>query len=169
MILRAPRKQGRSGVRHLSRALRALCVSSMSSVSRLALACLLAAETLSASSCASSTPPSEPAEKPLYVNGVRQRPLTVDEAASTVGNRSTELSKCYGRERVNLDSARLSDYVFQIRIPTDGTKPEVSVQKATDPKQKMLESCLLTVLTSTRFPAHIGKPLTINVPIEAPQ
>ncbi|MBK8012568.1 MAG: hypothetical protein IPK13_14550 [Deltaproteobacteria bacterium] len=159
MVLRTRRKQGgRTRHVHLLRVL-----------SRLSLLSLGHVAVLGSCACASSTPAPQSTEKPLYIGGIRQRPLTVDEAASMVGSRSTELSRCYGRERVNLDASRLSDYVFQLQIPTDGTKPAVTVQKATDPKQKMLESCLMTVLASTRFPAHVGKPLTINVPIEAPQ
>jgi len=112
--------------------------------------------------CASPPPP--PVVQPLWKDGVMQKPLTVKEAERYLQQASPEFSVCYRREQMNL--AKTSDYVFQVFIPVDGSTPDVTVLKETVPGQLTLRDCLTQAMERVHFPAHVGEPLTLKVPIE---
>lgn len=115
---------------------------------------------------ACSTPPPPPPSKPLYdPSGVRQTPLTPEEAEKIVQGRGDQVATCYRRERINLDT-KTGNYVFRVWIPTDGSEPDVEAVKETVPNLLTLRGCLEQVLEKTRFPAHVGEPITLMVPIE---
>lgn len=100
---------------------------------------------------------------------VREAPLTVDEAARILSARGPELSRCYTFERLNMNLPDGADYVAQVFVPNDGSQPVVELVASSVPGIETLESCIVRTLQSTRFPAHAGPPLTINVPIRAPR
>ncbi len=104
--------------------------------------------------------------KPLYdANGVRQRPLTTNEAERLIQLQAERIAVCYRRERINLD-AKTGNYVFRVWIPTDGSEPDVEAVKETVPNLITLRGCLVDVLERVDFPKHNGEPMTLNVPIE---
>jgi len=102
-------------------------------------------------------------------DGVRDQPLSIDEAANILGGRAGELSRCYTFERLNMNLPDGADYVAQVFVPNDGTDPVVELVDAAVPGLETLESCLVRTLQRTRFPAHAGPPITLNVPIRAPR
>lgn len=115
---------------------------------------------------ACSTPPPPPPTAPLYdAKGVRQKPLTPEEAEKLLQGRAEQIRACYQRERINLDT-KTGNYVFRVWIPNDGTEPDVEAIKETVPGLVTLRGCLEDALEKTKFPAHIGEPITLNVPIE---
>ncbi len=115
---------------------------------------------------ACSTPPPPPPSKPLYdAKGIRQEPLTPDEAEKLVQGRAEQIAACYRRERINLDT-KTGNYVFRVWIPNDGSEPDVEAVKQTVPGLVTLRGCLELVLEKTKFPAHVGEPITLMVPIE---
>jgi len=111
----------------------------------------------------------EPAPSEPVDDGVRDRPLTVDEAAEIMAARAPDLSRCYTYERLNLNLPDGADYVAQVFVPTDGSEPIVELVAAAVPGLETLEDCLVRTLRRTSFPAHAGEPLTVNVPIKAPR
>lgn len=115
---------------------------------------------------ACATPPPPPSTGKLYDDkGVRQRELTPEEAEKMIQARADQIRVCYGRERMNLDQ-KVGNYVFRVWIPTDGSGADVEVVKETVPGLITLRGCLEDVLTRIKFPAHIGEPITLMVPIE---
>ena len=102
-------------------------------------------------------------------DGIRSQPLTVEEAARILDQRSAELSRCYAYERLNQSLPAGADFVAQVFVPNDGSQPVVEMVAVAAPGHQTLEDCLIRTLASTRFPAHAGEPFTINVPIKAPR
>ena len=100
------------------------------------------------------------------IDSKRTDPLTVEEVENAVRSVAAEFGTCYRNERRQLFAEELSDYVLQLRVPIDGSQPEITVVKATIAGQEALEHCLVMVLSRLRFPAHPGKRITLNVPIE---
>ncbi len=105
------------------------------------------------------------AEPPLYVDGVRQKPLTVQEAGQLIQHGREAYATCYRNERFNIQDTPLSGYVFRMTIPPDGAQPKVGVLKATQKGQTILRDCLAHALSALKFPIHVGGPVTVDVPI----
>lgn len=114
---------------------------------------------------ACATPPPPPVVQPLWKDGVMQKPLTTQEAERYLRQASADLSLCYQREEMNL-VGKTSNYVFQVFIPVDGSTPDVTVVKESIPNQVTLRDCLTQAIERVQFPAHVGEPLTLKVPIE---
>ena len=102
-----------------------------------------------------------------YIDGVRQRPLTTEEAEGRLRRAAPTFESCYRREMINL-TEKLSSYIFRVWIPTDGSGAEVKVLKATVKGQVTLRECLEEAIARVRFPAHVGEPITLRVPIKGP-
>lgn len=94
-----------------------------------------------------------------------QKPLTPQQAEQYLQRAAPDFGVCYKRERMNM-AKQISDYVFQLVIPPDGTQPEVSVVRESVPGQVALRDCLSEALQRVDFPAHVGSPITIKVPIQ---
>lgn len=114
--------------------------------------------------CAGSPPPTV---ERLYVDGVRQRPLTEEEAERLLRKNAPMYETCYRREMMNL-TQNLSDYIFRVWIPTDGTGADVEMVKASIEGQVTLQECLEEALARVRFPAHTGEPIALHVPLKGP-
>jgi hypothetical protein len=99
-------------------------------------------------------------------NPTRTEPLTEEEVESSIRGVAPDFGLCYQLERRQLFASDLSQYVLQIRVPNDGSSPEVSVVKASVAGQAALEQCVVRVMSRLRFPPHPGKRITLNVPIE---
>ncbi len=117
-------------------------------------------------SCASQAPVNE---APLEIDGVRQIELTADDVAQRLSTKGEDFSRCYAREKLNFDVKALADFVFEFKVPNNGKNPKVAVLSQSHPGQEILSQCLSTVLRRTRFQGHIGKELTLKVPIKAPR
>ena len=115
--------------------------------------------------CAGSPPPT--VQRLYDQDGVRQRALTEKEAFELLRQNSPMYETCYRREMMNLNK-RLSSYIFRVWIPTDGSGADVEVEKATIKGQITLQECLEEALGRVRFPAHIGEPITLRVPLKGP-
>lgn len=113
--------------------------------------------------CASSPPPPPP-EPPLFVDGVRQRPVTAAEVEREVGRRRARLAGCYRSERLN--TSALASFLLELAIPSDGGEVPVTVLTAEPPGQLILQACILSALADLRFPPHVGAVLRLRVPIE---
>lgn len=113
--------------------------------------------------CASPPPP--PVTKPLFVDGVMQRELTPKEAERYLRKAVPDFDVCYRRELLNFNES-ISSYVFEVYVPADGTPAEVVVQSESVPNQVVLRDCLVEAIERVKFPAHLGKPITLKVPIE---
>src|SRR5688572_28838504 len=101
--------------------------------------------------CAPSKPPvMTKAPAPAVKDGVRQSPLTAEEALKMVEERRSQLEACYRREAAN--AKNLGMYVFKVAVPPDGTAPDVKIEKATVPGQQLLEDCLIQTLRAIPFP-----------------
>ncbi len=96
----------------------------------------------------------------------RQTPLTVREAEKIIRTNAKRLSVCYTQERWNAIDGDLSDYIVQMRIPANGSKPKVRILEATIPGQAHLEDCVKMALSRITFPTHSGETIVMNVPIE---
>ena len=105
--------------------------------------------------CASPPPPRV---EPLFKDGVRQEPLTLEEAERRVRGAAPEVEACYRREMLNL-AEKTSNYLVQVSIPT---------VEETIPGQVNLRACLIETLGRVHFPAYVGRPITLNVPVEGP-
>jgi hypothetical protein len=114
--------------------------------------------------CGCKSQPAPPAKPRIETE--RTEPLTVEEVENSIRSVAQDFGTCYSNERRQLFTADLSDYLLQLRVPNDGSHPEVSVVKASIAGQETLENCVVTVLSRLRFPAHPGKRITLNVPIE---
>lgn len=114
--------------------------------------------------CAGSPPPTV---QRLYVDGVRQRPLTEQEAERRLREAAPTYETCYRREMMN-QTERLSSYVFRLWIPTDGSGADVKMERATVKGQVTLRECLQEALSRVKFPAHVGDPITLRVPLKGP-
>ena len=114
--------------------------------------------------CGCKSQPPAPAKPRLDTE--RTEPLTIEEVEGQVRSVAPEFGTCYRNERRQLFSQELAEYLLQIRVPIDGSTPEVTVVKASIAGQETLESCVVRVLSRLRFPAHPGKRITLNVPIE---
>ena len=102
-----------------------------------------------------------------FVDGVRQHPLTDVEAEQRLRRAAPNFETCYRREMINLNE-KLSSYIFRVWIPTDGSGAEVKVLKATVKGQVTLRECLQEAIGRVKFPAHVGEPITLRVPIKGP-
>lgn len=119
-------------------------------------------------SCASG--PDLPPSNPLWKDGVMQKPLTPEDAVRYINKAEPQLAVCYRREAMNISlDQKLSDYVFQIWIPPDGSETEVELVSETVSGQKALYGCVEDVLGNINFPAHVGEAMTLKVPIEGPR
>lgn len=119
----------------------------------------------SVAACAPSKPPvMTKAKTPAVKDGVRQEPLTADEALRLVETRRAQLEACYRREAAN--SKTLGAYLFKVSVPPDGTAPEVKIEKASVPGQQLLEDCLIQTLRAIPFPRHTGGAVLLELPIE---
>ncbi len=110
-----------------------------------------------------------PLPESIADTSVRERPLTVEEAAEIIRRRAGRFSRCYEFERLNLSLEQGADYVAQVFVPNDGSAPVVEIVQAAVPGIPTLEDCLLRELRAIQFPAHAGQPFAINVPIKAPR
>ena len=114
--------------------------------------------------CASPPPPRV---EPLFKDGVRQEPLTLEEAERRVRGAAPEVEACYRREMLNL-AEKTSNYLVQVSIPTDASAPSITIVEETIPGQVNLRACLIETLGRVHFPAYVGRPITLNVPVEGP-
>ena len=124
----------------------------------------LTAAMTTSTGCAGSPPPTV---QKLYVNGVRQRPLTEAEAEQRLRKGAPQYEICYRREMLNL-TQKLSSYIFRVWIPTDGSGADVEMEKATVKNQITLQECLEEAISRVPFPAHNGQPITLRVPVKGP-
>lgn len=106
---------------------------------------------------------------PEYVDGVRQRPLTVEEVTLEFRKRSDRLSRCYKLVRLTYGLEDRSDYVIRYRVPNTGEPPSAEIVQATRPHQDKLGRCIVEQLEAFEFPPHRGKDLVFDVPIRAPK
>ena len=121
---------------------------------------------LCASLVACASPPPPPRHS-LYVDGVRQIPVDEKEVERAVWDQAEALGACYRRERLNAGlSSSLSGYVFRMRIGVDGARPSVALVRESVGGQVALRECLEQVLKRLDFPAHVGQPLVVDVPIK---
>lgn len=120
--------------------------------------------------CASAPPP-KPAERegPAYVDGVRQRPLAVEEVEDAVRRSRERIVACYRTERFNNPEAKLPSFAFRMEIPTDASAQKVVMTSQQTTAQRVLEGCVRDALVAIRFPAHAGAPLVVDVPIDGPE
>ncbi len=102
---------------------------------------------------------------PSRIDPLATEALTPEDVEAEVRSVATDLGSCYRNERLQLFSGDLPEYLLRLRVPTDGSRPEVTVVKASIAGKEALESCLVTVLSRLRFPAHPGKRITLNIPI----
>lgn len=114
--------------------------------------------------CASASPPRV---QPLFKEGVRQTPLTPTEAEQRLQNAVSNIEVCYRREVLNV-ADETSNYLFQVSIPTDASAPMVTIVEETVPGQVNLRTCLIETFGRVQFPAHVGEPITLRVPVEGP-
>lgn len=113
--------------------------------------------------CARAPAPTGPR---LYVDGVRQRPLSEAEVEARLRLLAPRLENCYRAERLNL-RAELSSFLFEISVPVDGDRVGVELVKASHPKQVALRDCMIGILSSLTFTSHVGEPITLRVPVRA--
>ncbi|MCK6545652.1 hypothetical protein L6R52_07265 [Myxococcota bacterium] len=120
--------------------------------------------------CASAPPPkkAEP-ERPAYVDGVRQRPLTVEEVEDAVKRSRERIVACYRTERLNDPTSKLPSFTFEVSIPTDGSAQKVTMTSTDATPLRVLEGCLRDALIAIRFPPHVGTTLVVQVPIQGPE
>ena len=104
---------------------------------------------------------------PRFEDGIRQTPLTPREAEGRLRGTVSEVEVCYQREVLNLIEG-MSNYVFEVSIPTDASKPTIKILEETVPGQIDLRTCLIETFGRVRFPAHVGPPITLRVPVEGP-
>ena len=116
-----------------------------------------------ASACATSSPPAGGEVDPWH-DGIRQSPLSPVDVGHEVDRHSDALSGCFEQERLN--STALSDYIFEIEIPNDGSPHRVRRLHAGVEAQVFLEQCLTDVLRLLEFPPHVGGWIKVQVPIE---
>lgn len=114
--------------------------------------------------CASEQAPPRPPEQPLFVDGVRQKPITNEEVTAQVGTRRSRLAACYRSERLN--TKELARFLFELTIPNDGSEAPVEMLTMEPQGQPILEACVAQALKSLRFPPHIGEVRKLRVPIE---
>jgi hypothetical protein len=120
--------------------------------------------------CASAPPPKRAApEPPAYVDGVRQRPLTVEEVEDAVARSRERIVACYRTERFNDATSKLPSFSLRMEIPTDGTAQKVTITSQATTPQRVLEGCVRDALIAIRFPPHAGAPLVVDVPIQGPE
>jgi hypothetical protein len=117
--------------------------------------------------CASAPPPKKTSTEDVFVDGVRQRPLSEAEAGKMIDEARPRIVDCYMRERFNTKRA-LSDFEVRLKVPVDGSRAKAEIARASIPGQIMLEACVMDVLTSIHFPAHSGASLLLAVPIQGP-
>lgn len=99
-----------------------------------------------------------------------QKPMTPDDAVRYIGRAQSDLSVCYKREAMNIPmDQKVSDFIFQLWIPSDGSETEVELVTETVSGQLALRECISDALERVRFPPHVGEALTIKVPIEGPR
>lgn len=93
--------------------------------------------------------------------------MTEAEAERLIRRDAPKYETCYRREMMNL-TKQLSDYVFRVWIPTDGSGADVEMEKATIEGQTTLQECLEEALGRVLFPVHNGQPITLRVPVKGP-
>ncbi|MEM7678226.1 MAG: hypothetical protein AAF449_19725 [Myxococcota bacterium] len=96
-----------------------------------------------------------------------QTPLSTSAAETLLRKAVPSYETCYRREMLNLNKS-LSNYIFLVWIPTDGSGADVEVEKATIKGQTTLRECLEEAIEDVRFPAHTGKPIQLRVPVRGP-
>lgn len=101
----------------------------------------------------------------MYVDGVLQRELTPKDAERFLRQAVPDFDVCYRREALNLVE-KVSSYMLAVKVPTDGMPAKVEVLQETVPDQVVLRGCLIEAIERVNFPAHIGKPITLKVPIK---
>lgn len=94
-----------------------------------------------------------------------QRVLTPKEAVRFLTKAVPDFDVCYRREHRNL-APKLSNYVLQVFVPTDGSPPDIEVLSETIKSQATLRACVVAAAERIHFPAHLGEPITLKVPIE---
>jgi hypothetical protein len=114
--------------------------------------------------CASERAAGPPPETPEFVDGVRQKPVTIKEVEHQVSQRRGKLAGCYRTERLNSPSP--ARFLIELAIPNDGGEVPVSLLTSEPAGQPILETCVLQALANLRFPPHIGEPFRLRVPIE---
>ena len=112
--------------------------------------------------------PSSPVN-PEYVDGVRQRPLVVEEVTSALQRRRRQLTTCYHRVRLKYGLELPSEYVVRVRVPRTGEPVSAEIMQATQPKQAELADCIVDEVEALEFPPHRGEDLVFDVPIKAPK
>lgn len=114
--------------------------------------------------CASEAPPSRPPDPPLFVDGVRQKPVTNEEVTRAIGGRRNRLAACYRTERLN--TKELARFLYEITIPNDGSEAPIQMLTMEPTGQPILEACVTQALKNLRFPPHVGEVRKLRVPIE---
>ena len=90
--------------------------------------------------------------EPLYAEGRRRRAVFGVQA-------------CPRRLVLNFND-RTSNYVLEVSIPTDASRPTIRILEEACRGRIDLRSCLIETLGRVRFFAHVGPPLALRIAAE---
>lgn len=92
--------------------------------------------------------------------------FTAEQVRELVAAKRGKLAICFRAEELN--SEKLSEYVFQFDIPSTGSSATVTLVSESIPDQRVLKECIGDVLKSVKFPAfEQPSKLVTEVPIRA--